>query len=253
MRYQSFSLKRPEDCYDLSELLRELKKVHLPAIKMVLTGTGRVGQGALEIMEALNIRRVDASAFLSGRFDEPVYTAINFDTYYRHKEGKPFDKQEFFSDPDRFESGFRPFLRQAAIFISCHYWDNASPRLFSLEDMHDPAFSVKIIADITCDIKGSVPTTIRASSIQDPFYGFDSLTGKETDAFAPDAVTVMAVDNLPCALPRDSSSFFGSELLKKVMPLFYGPDLENILNRGTILHRGKLTPDFTYLADFAAE
>jgi alanine dehydrogenase len=253
IRYKSFELKPAHACFDLAELMTELEKVQLPPIKIVLTGTGRVGQGAIEIMEALTMRRVEPDEFLSAHFDEPVYTVINFDTYYRNKEGKPFDKQEFFNHPARFESAFLPFAQQARMFISCHYWDSSSPRLFTVEEMQDPAFSLELIADITCDIQGSIPSTIRASSIAEPFYGFDPRSAKETDAFRTDCVTVMAVDNLPCELPRDSSEFFGSELLKKVIPLFHEVDPEQVLTRGTILKQGKLTPGFDYLADFAAE
>jgi saccharopine dehydrogenase (NAD+, L-lysine-forming) len=252
-RYKSFDLKPAHACFDLAELKTELKKVVLPPLKIVLTGTGRVGQGAIEIMDALGIRRVEAPEFLSTQFNEPVFTVINYDSYYRNKSGKPFDKQEFFSHPDRFESAFLPFAHEARIFISCHYWDSSSPRLFTMDEMKDPAFSLELIADITCDIKGSIPSTVRASTIAEPFYGFDPRTGNEVDAFRTDCVTMMAVDNLPCELPRDSSEFFGSELLKKVMPLFYEIDSEEILTRGTILKQGKLTTGFDYLADFAAE
>ncbi len=252
-RFGTFDLKPAHACYDYAELLSELKKVNLPPIKIVLTGTGRVGQGALEIMEALNLKRVEPDAFLSESFDQPVFTLINYDVYYRNREGKPFDKTEFRNHPERFESNFLPFAHAASLFISCHFWDPSSPRFFTVEDMKDSAFGIKVIADITCDIEGSVPSTLRASTIVDPFYGFDPQTGKETGAFADKAVTVMAVDNLPCELPRDASDFFGNELMDKVMHLFYGADPDRIIERATILNNGKLTPDYQYLSDFAAE
>ena len=250
-RYGTFDLKPAHRCFDYAELKQELTKVKLPPIKIVLTGSGRVGHGALEILEELNIKKVSETDFLTHTYDEPVFTLLHYDTYYKHKEGKPFDKAEFREFPERFESDFMRYAKESEFFISCHYWDAASPRFFTVEDMKSPGFAIKVIADITCDIEGSIPSTIRASTVADPFYGFNPATGGETDAFNPDAVTVMAVDNLPCELPRDASKYFGSELIGKVMHLYLDGDPFKIIERGTILRYGRLTPPYEYLSDFA--
>lgn len=251
-RYGTFELKPAYQCFDYNEMKEELKKVKLPNIKIILTGSGRVGHGALEILEELNIKKVSEKDFLEKQYDEPVFSLLHYDTYYCQKEGKPFDKIEFREHPERYESCFLQYAKEAELFLSCHYWDESSPRFFTREDMLSPDFKINVIADITCDINGSIPTTIRASSIADPFYGYDPKTGNETDAFNKDAVTVMAIDNLPCELPRDASKYFGNELINKVMHLYLDGDPFKVIERGTILRYGKLTPPFEYLSDFAS-
>lgn len=251
LRYGTFELKPAYLCFDYAELKQELKKVKLPNIKIVLTGYGRVGHGAVEIMEELNVKKVSETDFLEHSYDEPVFTLLHYDAYYRHKGGKPFDRAEFRAHPEQFESNFLPYAQAAEFFISCHYWDSASPRFFTVEDMRSPEFRIKVIADITCDIEGSIPSTLRASTVSDPFYGFDPGTGTETAAFAENAVTVMAVDNLPCELPRDASKYFGGELIAKVMHLYLDGDPFKIIERATVLRYGKLTPPYEYLSDFA--
>lgn len=251
-RYGSFTLKPAYQCFDYNEMKQELKKVVLPNIKIILTGSGRVGHGALEILEEINIKKISEADFLEKTYDEPVFTLLHYDSYYCHKEGKPFDKAEFRKFPERFESCFLQYAKQAELFFSCHYWDESSPRFFSREDMLTDDFKINVIADITCDILGSIPTTIRASTIEEPFYGYDPKTGQETDAFNRDAVTVMAIDNLPCELPRDASKYFGNELMNKVMHLYLDGDPFKVIENGTILRYGKLTPPFEYLSDFAS-
>jgi len=251
-RFNSFNLKPAHACFDYDELKQELKNVSLPPIKMLISGTGRVGKGALEIMEELNIKKVSANDFLAKQYHEPVFAVINYDTYYKNKQGKPFDKAEFHTSPQEFESNFLPFAAQCDLFFSCHYWENSSPVFFTPADMQRPDFRIKVIADITCDIEGSIPSTIRPSTIAEPFYGYNPHTRSETDAFAPGSVTVMAIDNLPCELPRDASAYFGNELINKVMHLFLDGDPFDVLERGTILRYGKLTPPYAYLEDFAS-
>ena len=252
LRYGTFSLKPAHQCFDYAEMKEELKKVTLPNIKIILTGSGRVGHGALEILEEINLKKVSPSDFLNEQYDEPVFSLLHYDTYYCHKEGKPFDKAEFRSNPERFESCFMDYAKVSELFISCHYWDESSPRFFTKADMHSPDFKIELIADITCDIEGSIPSTIRASTVAEPFYGYDIETGKETDAFDRRAITVMAVDNLPCELPRDASKYFGGELINKVMHLYLDGDPFKVIERATILNYGKLTPPYEYLADFAS-
>lgn len=251
LRHKTYLLKPAHECFDYQELKTELKKVSLPNIKIVITGIGRVGGGALEILKELGVKEVSPEAYLTNEYHEPVFTHLHYDSYYCHKDGKPFDKNEFKVFPEHFRSCFMKYAALSELFISCHYWDESSPRFFTREDMCLSEFKVEVIADITCDILGSIPSTIRPSTVADPFYGYNPQTGEETDAFDKKSVTVMAVDNLPCELPRDASEYFGGELLKKVMPLYIGQDPEDIIGRATILKNGKLTERYAYLSDFA--
>jgi hypothetical protein len=64
------------------------------------------------------------------------------------------------------------------------------------------------------------------------------------------AIGVMAVDNLPCELPRDASEDFGNELLTKVLPSIIGEDIDTIIERASICENGKLTSYYSYLQDY---
>jgi len=111
-------------------------------------------------------------------------------------------------------------------------------------------FRIRVIADITCDIEGSVPTTLRSSTIESPVYGYDRSTATEADPYAKDSITIMAVDNLPCEIPADASTGFGADLAQLIIPLFLEKDDERVLERATICQDGKLTRYFSYLQDY---
>ena len=123
--------------------------------------------------------------------------------------------------------------------------------MFTVNDMKESDFHMSVIADITCDIDGSVPTTLRASTIAQPFYGYNIVTGKEDLPFNKDTICIMAVDNLPCELPRDASDDFGKDLTERVLPFLVSEDKDKIIERASIAIDGKLTKPFEYLSDYA--
>ncbi|MEQ8551680.1 MAG: NAD(P)-dependent oxidoreductase [Cyclobacteriaceae bacterium] len=249
-RYQLFETRRAHDCFDLEDLKTEFPKIKLPNIKIVITGGGRVAKGAMEVLDGVKIRKVNPQEFLQKDFDEPVYTQLEPWDYHVHKEGKIFELKDFFQHPDAFDGTFLPFTSQADLLIASAYWDPRSPVLFSREDMLKDDFRLKVIADITCDIEGSIPSTKRASTIDDPIYDYDPVTGEEEKALSSDTnVTMMAVDNLPCELPRDASNSFGRDLIENVLPSLLD-DREEIIHRATITNGGKLTEKYNYLTDF---
>ena len=138
----------------------------------------------------------------------------------------------------------------ADIFIAGHYYAKGSPYLFTRKDAKSSDFKIRTIADISCDIDGPIACTIRPSTIDDPIYGFHKSNSIECDFLDPDAIAVMAVDNLPCELPRDSSEMFGEMFLKYVIPSFFNHDKEDILKNSKMTSNGKLTPRFKYLSDY---
>jgi hypothetical protein len=109
---------------------------------------------------------------------------------------------------------------------------------------------LKVVADVSCDVNGPIACTLRASTIQEPFYGYYPFENKEVDVFHPAAIVVMAVDNLPCELPKDASEGFGEMFLKHVIPAFFNDDKDGILQRAKMTENGKLTPNFAYLQDY---
>lgn len=234
------------------DIENELKNIKLPPIKIVLTGGGRVANGAMEILDFMKIRKVMPAEFLSQNFSEPVYTQLNPENYYTLNGKHEFDIHYLHHHPQEFKSDFVKYTKVADVFISCHFWDNRADKLFTKEDAKSSDFKIKVIADITCDINGSVPTTIRSSKIEDPIYGYNPQTEMEDEPFKENVITIMAVDNLPCELPRDSSNDFGKDLINKVMPHLLGDDSEKMIERATICKAGKLMPAFEYLADYIA-
>jgi hypothetical protein len=229
----------------------ELKRVKLPNIKIALTGGGRVANGVIETLSALRIRKVTPEEFLMASFREPVYCQLNPRDYVERADDHNFDLNDFFKHPEHFVSKFGAFTKATDLFISAHFWDPRSPKMFNEADMKAPDFHMSVIADITCDLDGSVPTTLRSSTIDHPFYGYNIVTGKEDLPFNKDTICVMAVDNLPCELPRDASDDFGKDLTERVLPFLITEDKDGVIERASICKDGKLTPNFEYLSDYA--
>ena len=247
-----FELKPAHQCTDRSEVDQELEKVSLPkSFRIVLTGKGRVAGGAMEILKAVGVAQVDPIEFVETKFDQPVYAQLGVDEYNRKKDGSNFDKSEFYEHPERFDSDFMKYAEDTDMYIACHYWDSKAPFIFTREDARDPRFGIRIVADISCDIDGPVASTLRPSTIADPLYGYDPYLEAEVDFMAPNAIGVMAVDNLPCELPKDASEDFGQELLQNVLPHLLGDDTEGVIARATETDSsGNLNPKFAYLQDW---
>ena len=249
-RYGSFELKPAHMCEDMKEMGREMEKVKLGTAKIIISGGGKVANGAKETLNAAGIREVSIPEFLNDSFDEPVYCNADILDYHEKDGNPPADFAAFVKDSTVWKNTFVKFLKVADIFISAHFWDNKSAHFFTEEDVKQQFFKTRVVADITCDIKGSVPTTLRPSTITEPIYGYDRMTGEEAEPYAKNSITIMAVDNLPCEIPKDASEGFGHDLMEKIVPLFMGEDPDDILGRATIAENGKLTEKFSYLQDY---
>lgn len=250
-RYNLFDLRRANECHDLDDLKTEYKKVDLPKIKIVITGGGRVAKGAMEVLYGMGIRKVSPADFLTDNYDEPVFTQLSSRDYHRHKDGNKFDRDEFYNHPEKYGGSFLPYARVADILIASAYWDPKAPVLFTVDDVLKNDFNIKVIADITCDIEGSIPSTKKPSTIDNPVYDFNPSQDKTEPAFNDEGnITVMAVDNLPCELPRNASTDFGDMLIKNVLPGLVGDDERDIIKNATIAKDGQLTKKYSYLQDY---
>jgi len=250
-RYQLFDLKRASDCFDINDLKIELRKVKLPPIKIALTGAGRVGKGAMESLDTVGIRKVLPADFLSQEFTEAVYTQLSSADYHSRIEGGHFNREEFHQHPEKYQAHFIDFAKVTDLLLAGAFWNPKASRLFELVDMQRADFKIKVIADITCDINGSIPSTVKASTIVDPLYDFDPISQQTAPALSsPSFITVMAVDNLPCELPRSASEEFGRDLIDRILQPLLVEDPEGIISRATMAESGKLTPRFSYLQDY---
>ncbi len=250
-RYNLFKIRRAFECFDLEDLKTEFPKLKLPAVKILITGGGRVAKGAMEVLHGAGIRKVTPAVFLNERFSEPVFTQLNSRDYHHKANGEPFNRHEFFDHPERYVSDFAQYTKVTDLLIACAFWDPKAPVLFTSEEALASDFKMRIIADITCDIEGSIPSTKKPSTIEDPIYDFNPSEGKVEKALTDEAnLTVMAVDNLPCELPRDASKSFGDQLLNNVLPSLLGQDETGVIKRATITEDGRLTAKYSYLENY---
>ncbi len=252
LKNNSFTIKPMSACHNFKEAQEEFAKVKLSKLKIVLTGTGRVSNGAAFLLNLLHIKRVAPYNFCYNEFDEMVYTQLSSGDMY-HKEGaEKFDRDDFHKHPEQYKSNFYPFTKTADILINGVYWDKRIPVFFSKEEMSAKDFSIKQIADITCDVApSSVPSTLRTSTIEKPYYGYDVHREMEGEPFQSAVVDVMAIDNLPNELPRDASEDFGNMLMSRILPELKKQD-SKIIHHATIAVDGKLNEPYLYLTDYAA-
>ncbi len=246
-----FELKRMKDCLDYAEAQAIYKRMQYPPMRIVLTGTGRVGKGAALVLDDMGIQRVSPEEYLKNQYSKAVYTQLQCIDYARRKDGSPFDKETFYEHPELFESSFAPFYRCSDIMINGIYWDNNAPAFFSIDDMNSGDFAIKVIADVTCDIApvSSIPSTLKASTIADPVFGFDPVSSQETDAYQDGKIDMMTIDNLPNELPRDASTAFGQQFISAILEELL-KDNSAVIERATVAVNRGLGSHFAYLENY---
>lgn len=251
LKYNSWDLPKAGPLPNQKALIGELQKIHLPNIKILLTGSGKVANGAQEMLDAMGIKSVSVKNYLNKTYSEPVYCKIDVLDYNKRLDGTEVtDVLDFFNHPEKYESNFMRFAKVTDYYIAGHFYGDGAPYLYTRDDVKSPQFNIKVVADISCDVDGPVATTLRASTIADPIYGYDPKTEAEVDYKNKNAITVMAVDNLPCELPQDASEGFGDMFLEHVIPAFFNNDKDGVLKRAKITENGKLTERFSYLQDY---
>ncbi len=251
MRTGLFLLPRMKSFKCYADAVQFYTTMTWPPFKTVLTGTGRVSSGAAQVLRDMGIREVSPEAFLTENSDHAVFTQLSSPDYVARKDGKPFEKKDFYTHPGEFVSAFEPYFKSADLMINGIFWEKGSPAFFSVPDMQRPDFRIRVIADVTCDMApdSSIPSTIRASTIADPVFGFDPFTGREATPFQEQVVDMMAIDNLPSELPRDASESFGERFIRYVLPEFFKAESQ-MLERATVAENGRLGKHFEYLQGY---
>ena len=232
---------------DYERLVLNLKNLYFPKTKILVTGDGRVAKGVIELLNQTNIKAVSKKDFLEKKFDQPIFCNLETKDYVTNNSSTNFNLEHFINNPQDYSSSALQYLKETNILISAHYWDPSSPKIFENEDLKDLQ-NLKIVGDITCDINGSVPTTIRSTTIEEPNYWIERYTLKEIDE-NNDGIAVMAVDNLPSELPRDSSTEFSEGIINEVLPFLLKEDDGRILN-GTITTDGSFLEKYNYLNNY---
>lgn len=250
-KQQAFDLKAAYELGSMAALQQAYDALQLPPVKIVVTGSGRVAAGILQVMEMLDIASVEPTDFLEKEFDYPVYTHLKGAALYARADGE-YHRDEFHEHPERYHSRFQPYLQAADILMNGIFWNEKIVRLFEKEEAQAADGRLSVIADVTCDVDGSVPLTTHATTIADPVYALHRETLTPAAPYQPGTATIdlMTVDNLPNELPRDASQHFGSHLEKYIIPELL-KDHSDILERATITYKGRLMPRFEYLSDYA--
>jgi hypothetical protein len=249
-RTNSFELERVYRQKSFRRLIHAYFGLHIPNIKVAVTGSGRVAHGVLEVMNLMGIIEVEKDAYCSRSFDYPVYVHLKGADLYAHKETGSYNREDFHHNPQNYRSLFPEYLPHTDILLNGVYWDINVPRLFELDAVKSPGFRISVISDITDDEHGSVPINLGDQSIENPVYGVSKTSLEKTEPYAEGSVDVIAVGNLPNELPRDASRYFGEQLIKYILPDLIGGGFE-ILDRATIVRKGMLTERFNYLRSYA--
>ncbi|WP_348799661.1 NAD(P)-dependent oxidoreductase [Flavobacterium adhaerens] len=253
IKFELYKMPKAETLSGRDALITHLKRIVIPPLKIVVTGTGKVGSGAKEILDAMKVKEVEPGNFLSKNYTQAVYTQLDVLEYNKRKDGKVLDFTDFHNNPSEYISDFEKFTKVSDIYITAHFHANEAPVILTREMLNASDCKLKIVADISCDVNGPIACTLRSSTIAEPLYGYLPNEDKEVDLFHPAAVVVMAVDNLPCELPKDASEGFGEMFSQSVIPAFFNGDKDGILQRAKITENGKLTQRFSYLQDYVDE
>ena len=244
-----FDLPRVYKVKDYRQLIHSYFGLKLPAIKIAVTGSGRVSHGIVEVMNLMDIQEVEPDEFIETKFPYPVYVHLKGADLYKHKTTGKYKRLDFHNNPQDYECIFNQYISHTDILLNGVYWDTHIPRLFEWEDVKQTNFKIKTIADITDDYNGSVPCNIGDTTIENPVYGVDKNTFEKTEPYLPNSIDIMAVGNLPNELSRDASRYFGEQLIKFVLD-----DLRKgsspTLDKATILNKGKLTQHFSYMKEY---
>ncbi len=224
--------------------------IKLPNIKVVITGSGRVAHGLLEVMNLLGIIEVEPDEYLSRNFSYPVFTQLKGSLLYQHKTRMTYNRDDFHNHPEDYDCLFKSFAEHSDILMNGIFWDSRMPRLFEWEDLLSPLFRIQTIADITDDKDGSVPCNLGDGTMEQPLYGVNKKTREKTAPYVEGSIDMMAVGNLPNELPRDASRYFGEQLIKYVLEdLFKGGS--DVIAKATMVREGVITDHFRYMAGYA--
>lgn len=250
IKFELFKLPKAETLAGKDALIMHLKRLNLPALKFVLTGTGKVGSGAKEILDAIKVKEITIQNYLTKNYAQPVYVQLDVLEYNKRIDGEVIDFRDFVAHPDEYVSDFEKFTKVTDIYFAGHFYATGAPMILTREMLNASDCKLKVVADISCDVKGPIACTLRSSTIEEPIYGYFPLEDREVEVFHPAAVVVMAVDNLPCEIPKDASEGFGEQFMEHVIPAFFNGDKDGILQRAKITENGKLTERFAYLQDY---
>ena len=258
---------------DISKVGQEIAINGLPKeltpLTIGFTGYGNVSIGAQEVAALLPIKEVSPSELLKLKETKELPDNVLYKVVFKESDlsepidsNNEFDLQDYYSHPEKYKSQFEKYIPHLTVLMNCMYWDDRYPRIITkdyLEKLYvegNPKLTV--IGDVTCDPNGSIECTHIGTEIEDPVFVYNPETRKPNMGVEGKGLLIMSVDILPSELPRESSISFGDALEKYVNDIVtadYGVDFESLnlpkpIKKALILHKGELTPDYKYIAEY---
>ncbi|KAI9193475.1 Saccharopine dehydrogenase-domain-containing protein [Polychytrium aggregatum] len=232
----------------------------LGPLTFVFTGNGNVTKGALHVFKCLPHEWVSPDDLKdlveSGNYSRhKVYlTQVQAKDYLVRKDGQAFDNAHYKMHPEEYDSVFHEKIAPyTSMLINGIFWDLKYPRLMTIEQTEKLARENRLrmlaIADISCDINGSLEFMSHASTIDHPFFMYDPIEKKSHHEVEGDGMIIMSIDNLPTEMPLEASAYFSDSLLPFVKELILGNVDHAVLNRATIARDGSLFARHTQLQD----
>jgi len=249
LRTKQYVLPRVYKQPSFRQLIHGYFGIKLPNIKVVITGSGSVAHGLLEVMNLLGIIEVEPDEYLSRNFSYPVFTQLKGSLLYRHKTNGTYNRDHFHTHPEEYECLFKSYAEHSDILMNGIFWDPHMPRLFEWEDLLSPRFRIQVIADITDDKEGSVPCNLGDGTMEEPLYGVNRKSRHKTAPFEEDSIVIMAVGNLPNELPRDASRYFGEQLIKYILEDLF-KEGSDVIAKATMVREGIITDHFKYMTGY---
>lgn len=248
MKRKEFDLSPALKLGTVSELKRSLQATNT-SLRAAITGSGRVASGARDMLLAAGLKEVSPEAYLSNE-QAACFTVLPASAYVQRSSDGGFNKGEFYQRPDLYRNNFLRFARCTDLYLACHYWKDGSPPFFTAEDACHPDFNIQFVGDISCDIDGPVACTLRPSTADSPFYGWNPQKHQETDLLAKGSIGVLAVDNLPSQVPMDATEGFGKAFIEQVLKPHLRGEGEDMLWQASECANGSLTNKFKHLAGY---
>ena len=254
----------------LKEIGEKIKNEGLPDSLVPLVvgfaGYGNVSQGAQEILDVLPVEEISPQQLESIKqnpSNKVIYKVIFKEEHLveRNSKDKEFDLQEYYTQPELYHSIFHQYIDTLSILMNCIYWTKKYPRLITkdyVKENYDCKTKLQVVGDISVDINGAIEFTDKSTEPDRPIYVYNHLSGEVIDGFAGSGIVVMAVDNLPCEVPKESSQAFSNSLFPFVPSIAkadFSVDFDNLdlppeIKKAVILHHGTLTPDYQYINKF---
>lgn len=223
----------------------------------VFTGRGNVSRGAQLVYDRLPVETLEYENLIEGDIPRSRYKIYKVEMAMRDlfeavESGREFSYKEYHDHPERFRSTFPRFLEQVSVLVNGIFWEPRYPKLLTRELLRDvwaeAPGRLRVIGDISCDVGGSIEANVKATDSSDPVYVYEPATGKTVPGVKGDGPVVMAVDNLPCELPRESSTEFSDHLEPFVLEIARGDDLSDPVRKAVVAFDGRLAPEYSYLA-----